>query len=389
MPRLPARSAALRRLLAAACLLALGAPASAELQPEELKRETLAEVMQPHWLWVNDISFDRMIDGRAYLIDADSGQMLGMVGSGYGHGVLLLAPDGRSFGVPSTYYSRGSRGERTDVVTFYKTSDLAAGPEAIIPAKRYNGMPFLSMSPVLPGGKYGLIYNFTPEQSVTVIDMAAQKTVGEFSTAGCGLIYPTGPASFFLICSDGALQGATIDAQGKVNLGKASAKLFDPRDPVTEKGVWTGKQWLFFTPEGKVHVIDHGKPVPAIARTWSLTGPADGKWRPGALQTAAYHRASGRLYVLMHEGDRHSHKDPGTELWVYDAAKGQRIERIVLDGPAMSVAVSQDSAPLLYTTMFGETDLKIYDAMSGKLLRKIGGLGPTMTVLQPAPVAAP
>jgi methylamine dehydrogenase heavy chain len=374
--------------LAALCL-AVSTPALAQLQPEELKKESLAEVMQPHWVWVNDISFDRMLDGRAYLVDADKGQMLGMISSGYGHGILMLAEDGKTFAVPSTFLARGTRGERTDVVTFYKTSDLTPGAEPVIPAKRYNGMPFLSVSPVMPGGRFSLVYNFTPEQSVTVIDMQAQKMVGEFATSGCSLVYPTGPSKFFLICGDGALQPATLDAEGKVTLGKTSKKLFADEDPVTEKGVWTGSQWLFFTMAGKVHVIDHSKDVPTIAKTWSLTTPADEKdWRPGALQTAAYHRGTGRLYVLMHRGGADTHKDPGTEIWVYDAAKGTRIERIALESPVMSVAVSQDDKPLLYTTMFGETDLKVRDALTGKLLRKVDGFGPTMTIIQPAPVPA-
>lgn len=373
--------------LAALCV-AVASPALAQLQPEELKNESLAEVMQPHWVWLNDISFDRMLDGRAYLVDADAGQMLGMISSGYGHGVLMLAEDGKTLAVPSTFLARGTRGERTDVVTFYKTSDLTPGAEPIIPAKRYNGMPFQAVSPVMPGGRFGLVYNFTPEQSVTVIDMQAQKMVGEYATSGCSLVYPTGPSKFFLICGDGALQPATLDAEGKVTLGKTSKKLFADEDPVTEKGVWTGSQWLFFTMAGKVQVIDHSKDVPTLAKTWSLATAADGKdWRPGALQTAAYHRGTGRLYVLMHQGGADTHKDPGTEIWVYDVAKQTRIERIALETPAMSVAVSQDAKPLLYTTMFGETDLKVRDALTGKLLRKIDGFGPTMTVIQPAPVA--
>jgi methylamine dehydrogenase heavy chain len=377
------------RALLLASALAATLPVQAQLQPEELTRITLQEVMQPHWVWINDISFDRMLDGRAYLVDADKGEMLGMVSAGYSHGALMLKEDGKGFGLPATFLSRGTYGERTDVVTFYKTSDLAPGAEAVIPAKRYNGMPFLSVAPVMPGGRFGLVYNFTPEQSVTVIDMAAERTVGEYATSGCGLIFPTAPAKFFLICGDGALQAATLDEAGRVTLGKTTRKLFADDDPVTEKGVWTGREWLFFTPAGKVHVIVHDKDMPRLARTWSLLGAGDAGWRPGALQTAAYHRATGRLYVLMHEGGPNTHKDPGTEIWVYDGPRGQRIQRIRLDGFGHSVAVSQDAKPLLYTTVPGETDLTVRDAMTGAVLRKIGGLGSTMTVIQPAPVAEP
>jgi len=374
--------------LAALSVLALtAATAQAELQPEELVKETLAETMQPHWVWVNDIAFDRMVDGRAYLIDGDTGQMLGMISAGYSHGVLMLSPDGKTIAVPSTYLSRGTRGERTDVVTFYKTSDLTPGAEAVIPTKRYSGMPFISTAPVMPDGRFGLIYNFTPEQSVTVIDMVQQKTVGETTTSGCGLMFPTGPRSFFLVCSDGALQTATLDDNGQVTLGASTKKLFPPDDPVTEKGVWTGSQWLFFTHKGKVHVLEQKGALPQLVRTWSLLGKDDTGWLPGAMQTAAYHKASGKLYVLMHQGGPGSHKDPGTELWVYDVAKGQRIQRIVLDAPATAVAISQDDKPLLFTAMFGDSNFKIYDPASGKLLRETAGLSPTLSVIQPAPVA--
>lgn len=40
--------------LAALCV-AVASPALAQLQPEELKNESLAEVMQPHWVWLNGL----------------------------------------------------------------------------------------------------------------------------------------------------------------------------------------------------------------------------------------------------------------------------------------------------------------------------------------------
>lgn len=361
-------------------------PAQAVLQPEDLHVEKLSDAMQPHWVWANDISFDRMPDGRAYLLDGDTGQMLGMISGGYGHGSLMITPDGKRFAVPSTYHARGSRGVRTDVITFYKTTDLKPGAEPDIPAKRFNGIPFLAANPLSTDGKFGFIYNFTPEQSVTVINMDRESVVGEFATPGCALNYPTGPRSLFFICSDGALQPATLDDNGRLTLGTATGKLFAENDPVTEKGVWTGKEWLFFTSSGKVFVIDGSKPQPRIARNWSLTAKGEESWRPGGIQPATYHQTTGKLYVIMHQGGPETRKEPGKELWVFDAAKGVRLSKLQLDGMATAVAISQDDKPLIYTSLFGETVLKIYDA-SGKLLRKVDQLGPTMTVLQPAPVA--
>lgn len=374
--------------LAAVAALALAAPVAAELQPEQLTVERLAEAMQPHWVWVNDISFDRILDGRAYLIDADSGQMLGMVNGGFAHSVLLLSEDGKSLAVPGVFYSRGTRGERTDVLTFYKTGDLEPGAEIELPPKRYGGMPFPALAPVMPGGRHALIYNFTPEQSLSVVDMQAQSFVGEFLTPGCSLVYPTGPSRFFQICSDGSLQASTLDAEGKVVAGPATKALFPREDPVTEKGVWTGAHWLFFSQQSaKVHVIEHKAALPKVAKSWSLIGKGDEGWRPGGLQTAAYHRATDRLYVLMHEGGPDTHKDPGTEIWVYQASSGKRVQRIALDSPANSVAISQDDDPLLYTICFGDTAFTVRDPADGKVLRKVDGFGPTMTIIQPAPIA--
>ena len=59
---------------------------------------------------------------------------------------------------------------------------------------------------------------------------------------------------------------------------------------------------------------------------WSLLDAADRKasWRPGGMQHLSVHAASGRLYSLMHVGGECSHKDPGTEVWVYDLASRKR-----------------------------------------------------------------
>ncbi|WP_157218031.1 amine dehydrogenase large subunit [Flavisphingomonas formosensis] len=379
-------SARLAALLLGTALAA--APLAAQLQPEELSRVELKDQFQPHWVWVNDVSFTRMADGRAYLLDADSGQFLGMVSGGLAHGSLLLAPDGKSVAVPATFYSRGSRGERTDVVTFYDAKTLAPGEEVVIPPKRFQSLPFLSAMPLTDDGRFALIYNFTPEQSVTVVDVAQHKLVGEYPTAGCGLVYPTGDRSFFMQCADGSLQGAAIGEGGAVTLGSGSPKLFEDKDPATEKPVRvSARQWLFFTFSSQAVLVDASGKAPAAKARWSLLGPDDAGWRLGGLQPAAYHAPSGRLYVLMHQGGPSTHKDPGTEIWVFDVTARKRIARYRLDRPATSVAISGDPHPLLYTILFGARDLAILDPDTGRKLRAVDGLGDEMTVIQPSPVA--
>ena len=375
---------ALLGVLAAACM---AAPAAAELKPETLTMVELQDQMQPHWVWVNDVSFTHMIDGRAYLLDADTGAFLGMVSGGMAHGVLQIAPDARSFAVPSTFYSRGSRGERTDVVTFYDVKTLQPGPEVVIPPKRFMSLPFLSSMPTTDDGRFSIIYNFTPEQSLTVVDLAQKKFVGEFATAGCALAYPTGPRSFFMQCQDGSLQSATLDEAGKVTLGAVSKPLFALADPANEKPLRIGpKTWLFFTFDSQVRAVDASGPTAVVRETWSLLGKGEEGWRLGGLQPVAYHAPTGRMFALMHAGGRDTHKDPGTEVWVYDVRTQKRLQRFKLDRPASSIAVSGDADPRLYLVLFGDPNLEVLDPASGRKLRTIGGLANEMTVIQPSPV---
>lgn len=361
----------------------------APLVSEELNVAELAATLQPHWVWVNDVSFTHISDGRAYLLDADKGQFLGMISGGVAHGALQLAPDGKSFSVPSTFLSRGTRGERTDVVTFYDASTLKPGKEVIIPPKRMAALPFLSAMPLSDDGRFSLIYNFTPEQSVTVVDAVARSLVGEFPTAGCALIYPTGARSFMMQCGDGSLQSMALDEGGKITSNGTSARIFAEKDPANEKPVRVAeKQWLFFTYSSTAYLVDASGKVPVQKQKWSLVSKDDAGWRIGGMQPAAYHAPSRRLFTLMHQGGEFTHKQPGTEVWVYDLKTNKRIARYKLDVPAGAIAVSGDGQPFLYAVMFGAPELRVIDAMTGKPVRTIGDMSREMSLIQPSPVPA-
>ncbi|WP_136162681.1 amine dehydrogenase large subunit [Sphingomonas flavalba] len=381
------------RIAASAALAAAIVPAAALAQTEELKSEEmyqveLADQMRPHWVWVNDVSFTRPLDGRAYLLDADSGQFLGMVSGGYAQGPLQITRDGKRFSMVSTYYSRGTRGERTDVATFYDIKTLDQTGEVVIPPKHFISLPILSTARLSDDDRFLLVYNFTPEQSVSVVDVAAGKLIGETATPGCALVYPVAPRRFFMQCSDSALQAVSISEAGALSLDATTTKLFSDDDPANEKPVRiTPAEWLFITRDSEVRIVDGSGAVPKVKAKWSLLDKDTAEWRIGGLQPSAYHARSGRLYTLMHVGDRDTHKDPGTEVWVYDVAAGKRVQRIKLDGPATALAVSEDAEPLLYTVMFGVDELAVYDARDGTKRRGITGLGNSLSVIQPAPVA--
>jgi len=337
-----------------------------------------------HWVWVNDIVFHHMADGKAFLIDGDSGRMLGMLSTGFGFNGVVLPANKSLILSPETYFSRGTRGQRTDVVTLYDPAKLSPVGEIVIPPKRAGTLPMVQNSALTDDDRFLLIYNFTPAQSVSVVDLRSRKVVGEIDTAGCALVYPVGPRAFFSLCGDGAALLVTLDDTGKLANKQRSAKLFDPQsDPVTEKAVRDGKTWLFASFAGDIVPVEYADGSVRAGTRWSLTSAAErkDKWLPGGMQHLAIHAGSRRLFSLMHQGGPDSHKDPGTEIWVYDVTNKRRTQRIALQGPATSITVSTDSKPLLFSIFIGAQKVDVLDAQTGKLLRSIPEIGFTPSTL--------
>jgi len=120
-----------------------------------------------------------------------------------------------------------------------------------------------------------------------------------------------------------------------------------------------------------------------LAAKWPLATAAEQAqgWRTGGLQHLAVHRQSGRLFAIMHRGGLETHKDPGTDIWVYELATKKRVQQISTQHKAGAIAVSQDDKPLLFTCFIESNVLDIYDAISGRYLRSVDSLGQTPTVM--------
>lgn len=377
--------AAFRPAFAGLLAAVLGAgPLGAQLKPEPLANVTLP-APSPHWVWVNDIVFHHMADGKAFLIDGDAGKMLGMLSTGFGFTGLKLLPDGSLIVSPETYFSRGTRGTRTDVVTLYDAKTLNPLGEIGIPPKRAGHLPMNSGSGITDDGRFLLVHNFTPAQTVTVVDLKARKFVVEVDIPGCAGVYPTGPRTFFSLCGDGTVFQVTLDEAGKPAARSRSAKFFDAlKDPVTEKGIRDGNTWLFATFAGDVVPVQATAAGLKAQARWPLSTAAERQqnWKPGGMQHLAIHGKSRRLYSLMHQGGTDSHKDPGTEIWVHDlAAGGKKVQTIPIEKPLTSISVTSDAKPLLFGLHIGMQELRVFDAMSGKLLRNVTEIGFTPSTL--------
>jgi methylamine dehydrogenase heavy chain len=104
---------------------------------------------------------------------------------------------------------------------------------------------------------------------------------------------------------------------------------------------------------------------------WPLVTAAEraADWRPSGWQLIT---GDGQklLYVVMqpgaHEG---THKDPGNEVWVYNAASKARVKRLRLVRPGSSIALTHGTEPLLLVQA-GER-LDVYDPQSGMLMRSM------------------
>lgn len=374
----------LRTTLLALALAGGATPAWTQLPPEAGGVAQLPAQPSPHWVWINDMDFSSMPDGKAYLVDGDSGRMLGMLSTGYSFNSVILPKRPGVIYSPETYYSLGTRGTRTDVVTVYDSVHLTALAEIAIPPKRASILAMSAGAGLTDDDRFLLLYNFTPAQSVTAVDTTTRKLVGEIGTPGCGLVYPTGPRSFFSICSDGSLLVTRLTDAGQAASRVHTDRLFDPmKDPLTEKGVRQGDTWLFASFGGTIYPLHSTSRGIELGPIWSLFTRQElaRHWRTGGLQHLALQRLSGRLFVIVHQGGLETHKGPGQWVWVYDVATHRKLQEIHLRHPATSIQISQDAQPLLFACSLDSETLDVYDGVSGRYLRSVQDIGETPTVL--------
>ena len=400
-------------------VLVWAADADADVAVERIGQvESLPSPFGPHWMWASDALLERIS-----LVDLDSGTFLGQINAGYGVPVALFSPDRTEIYLPETHHSRRTRGIRTDVATIYDAVSLAPVDEVILPPKR-------AMNP-LPSGNSALsddqrflaVFNMTPATSLAVVDLEARRFVAEIQTPGCSMVYAAGDRRFVMLCGDGSLLSVVLDEDGRARRMQQSAPFFDPElDPVTEKGVRWGDSWIFVSFAGWVHVIDFSSGEPSFESPWSLISDQDRarSWRIGGAHHLALHEPTGRLYVAVHQGGPDTHKEGGTEVWVYDIAARERVGRIELRNPGVTVmgmglafgrdwiwpfnglydflldhvapafpieyiAVTQDEEPILATGSSFSASLGVYDALSGEFLRRVVTGNMTVQALQPSP----
>ena len=143
-----------------------------------------------------------------------------------------------------------------------------------------------------------------------------------------------------------------------------------------EKGVKTPDGWVFNTFKGRVFRISYAGAF-KIEELFTITDE-EGLWRVGGMQPLAYHTDANLLLALMHQGGEHTHKDPGTEVWMYDLGTKRLLHQLKLENPAVSLLVSQDENPRIYTSFVPTGKVEVYDLRQAKLLNSFTVSGPTI-----------
>lgn len=340
---------------------------------------TLPETYPASWMMVHDFNFNAMIDGRGVLIDtADPVRPLKGIVQIPQFGNLLVSGNGKGKEIytAETYYSRLTRGERTDVITVWDKATLNPIAEIILPGgKRQQQVTYKNNFQFINNEKWAVIANFTPAQSVTIIDLEGRKVLGDIDLPGCSMIYPTGGRGFTTLCADGTMTTLQLAPDGTLASSTNVETTVDiDGQPLFAMPAMLGSTAWFVSYHGQLRGFDLSGPVARPVGKTFMAGTADGatpQWRPGGWQVIASD-AAGRLYVLMSPSGREgSHKDGGSEVWVLDPAKGERIARFPLQGTGLSIEVTREASPRL---IVARTDsvVDVHDAQTGALIHSLG-----------------
>jgi len=357
----------------AAGLAGAASPVAVEF-PTPLPAETIPKVETLPARYPTTWSFLNYAGDRIELrnVGSDSREVKGQLQS-HDSGTLLVAEKRNEIYVADTVWSRGSRGTRTDFITIYDTKTLNAVGEIVLPGtKRALITAMEGLMAFTDDQRMALVFNFTPASSVTVVDLVKRQPLGQIEIPGCSLVYPSGTRGFSTLCSSGTLLTIRLDANGAV-ASRSESKAFNPldTDPLFTNSATLGGVRYFPSLQGRIQPLDMKGDDVKVLPDWPLVPAVDaaGHWRPSGWQLIASDEQK-LLYVVMqadaHEG---THKDPGNEIWVYNAAAKTRVQRLRLVRPGSSIAVTHGAEPLLLVQA-GER-LDVYDPRAGSLVRSL------------------
>lgn len=342
--------------------------------------ETLPAQYPQSWIYVDESSFMSMFGGKVIVMDAAEKKASKRIKGTADKNLLgnfLPAKIRPEFYIMETFHARGSRGPKTDILAIYDKTTLAPVKEIVWPETRLQALPRRHAMALSADEKFLFVANFSPAGSVTVVDLDSREITDTIGTPGCVLTFSTGNRSVTSMCSNGGLLTSIIDEFGKKKSQHRIAPFFDTdKTPIFERPAIIDGIAYFPGFAGELHMVDLNAEVAQYLGHWSLLSEEEQSqnWRPGGL---ALNDADeqGLFYIIMNpDGHDGSQTHGGSQVWVFDVNKKQRIKTIDIPSWAVSIALTRGKEPLLVVTN-GEMNLDIYNAHSGKLEQTFSDFG--------------
>ncbi|WP_233353583.1 amine dehydrogenase large subunit [Hellea balneolensis] len=344
-----------------------------ELEIEEVGLvQELPSDYPSNYIFAHNMNFYSILDGNINIIDtaADTLEFKGMINAAQ-MASFAQSKSRNELYVSETYYSRGTHGKKTDVLTIYDMATLNIKDEILLPGgKRGQSVIQKGSLQLINDEKLALLWNFTPASSISVIDMVSREIVTEIPTPGCALTFPLRGAAFATLCGDGKVASFVIDGADVSRTISESFNDIDD-DAMFMKSARVGNTQYFPTFTGNVRPISVGTEQAIPLEEWSLVTPAERKdnWRPSGWQVVTA-QPNGNLFVLMqNNGEEGSHKAGGSEVWIFDVEAKKKIGAIKLDKGGLSIEATRGADGHLVVTNL-EMGLEVY-SFDGNLQRSI------------------
>jgi len=366
-------AAGLAVLAVLAVVTALGGPGAALAQMPPNEQVTVLQLppVSPHWVATMTPLAGSILTTPIVLVDGDTQKVIGNISGGLA-AMFAASPDHKYFYTADTYYSRGTQGDRTDVLTIHDAIHLTRIGEIPLSNKRQLAISDPTSMGVTPDGRFALLLNLTPATSVTAVDLQNKKVAGEIQTPGCSEVLILGNREFASVCADGSMLTTTFDDSAKTISQTRTAKpFFDvEKDPVFQLPAIMDKKGYFVSYHGMVYPMDLGSSPAQPVAAWSMLSDQEKKdgWRPGGWQPVAGYAPRHLIFVLMHQGGEWTQKMAGPEVWAYDVNDHKRVFRIPLPLASNAIRVSQDADPLLFALVTSESKLQVLSALKGRYM---------------------
>jgi len=344
--------------------------------------ESLPRDYPANWFLVYDVSFFHMSDGKVTIIDSaaesSTTAIKGMLNVSYMGSVAQSRRRGEIYATEA-FHPRGTRGDRVDVLTIWDKETLTPkGEVVLLPGKRFFGIPERYALLPMDNDRLLAIANFSPATSATIVNLDTRKIVAEIPTPGCTLVYPTGKLGFSSLCADGRFMSTELNKDGSLLKQTRTDSFFSSDDnPIYERPTVIDDTAYFPSIAGLVYPVDISGKVAEVGEPWHLVPEAERaqNWAPGGI--AIIDRDDqGRFYIIMHPDAKDgSYQGGGPEVWVFDAAKKQRVMRIALREWGLSLALSRGKNPVLMVVNPTAMSLEMYNTQSGEFIRSIDDFG--------------